>query len=134
MNGLRGIFVFGFLGVAGFGAGASAFDLTIVNQGSSVLPFQLVSAVPYDRQKVETAPTQYVLRFSQPVRPDRSSIRVMNSFGQRVNSEELASDGLSITTELPPGLPQGKYTVKWQVRCQCEGDLSLGETFHFTIK
>ena len=112
---------------------AFGFDLTIVNQGSGVLPFQLVSAVPYDRQTVSPAPTVYTLKFSQPIKPDRSSIKVMDAFGTKVNNEILQSDGLSISTALP-ALAPGKYTVKWQARCQCDAEVDLGETFHFIVK
>jgi len=110
---------------------ALAFDLTIITQSPQQIPFQLVSANPYDRQTVN-APRHYVLRFSQPVRPDRSSIKIMDSFGVRVNGEALESDGLSLTTALPV-LPPGRYTVKWQTRCQCDAEVVLSETYHFSV-
>jgi methionine-rich copper-binding protein CopC len=111
-----------------------AITLSIVtNNANAVLPFQLVSAVPFDRQSVVGAPKEYALRFSQPVRPDRSSIKVFDSFGARVNDDALESDGMGLVTALRP-LSPGRYTVKWQARCQCDGDVTLGETFHFTVK
>lgn len=114
-------------------AQALAFGLVIVNQAPPSSAFQMVSATPYDRQVVSPAPKQYVLKFSQPVRPEKSSIKVMNSFGARVNGEGLDSDGLSLTTQLPE-LPPGKYIVKWQTRCQCTGEMVLSETYHFSVK
>ena len=110
---------------------AFAFDLTIVTQSPPLITFQVVSATPYDRQTVP-APSQYVLRFSQPVRPDRSSIKIMDSYGVRVNDDALESDGYSLTSALP-ALVAGRYTVKWQTRCQCEGEMVLSETYHFTV-
>lgn len=122
-----------FFGIA-MSAPAGAFDLTIVNQMPAVAPFQLVAAMPYDRQTVSPAPTAYVLKFSQPVKPDRSSIKISDAFGMRVNTDELQSDGISLVSALPANLPAGRYVVKWQARCQCEADVGLGETFHFTVK
>ncbi len=120
--------------LAGIWAGpAGAFDLTIVTPATQVAQFQLVAAIPYDRQTVSPAPTQYTLRFSQPIRPDRSSIKVLDMYGMRINGADLQSDGVSITTALP-ALAPGKYTVKWATRCQCDEGLDLGETFHFIVK
>lgn len=122
------VFVLGFLGVSR----AWAFDLTIVTQVPPTVPFQLVSATPFDRQSV-SAPSQYSLRFSQPVKPDKSSIKIMDSFGGRVNDDELQSDGFTLVSALPV-LTAGRYTVKWQTRCQCEADMVLSDTYHFTVK
>ena len=112
---------------------AYAFDLTIVTQAAPAAVFQLVSATPYDRQVVTPAPAQYVLRFSQPVRPDRSSIKLLDMYGHKVRTDALLSDGLAIAMNLP-ALVAGRYTVKWQATCQCAEQNTLGETFHFTIK
>jgi methionine-rich copper-binding protein CopC len=127
--------IFSFILISLLGlAPAYGFELTIVNQNAAAAQFQLVAAIPFDRQEVSPAPTAYILRFSQPVRPDRSSIKVLNSFGMRVNGEELQQpDGMSIATALP-ALAPGKYVVKWQARCQCPADLDLGETFHLVVK
>jgi len=104
----------------------------VTQGGGGGLPFQLVASEPFDREEV-AAPAKYVLRFSQPVRPDKSSIHIFDMFGSRVNDDTITSDGLSLTAQLP-ALPPGKYTVKWQTRCRCTGDVELAETFHFTVK
>lgn len=106
--------------------------MNIVTQNGGGVPFQLVASQPFDREQV-AAPEQYILRFSQPVRPDKSYVRVFDMYGTRVNDDTLSSDGMSLTVPLPPLAP-GKYTVKWQTRCRCPGDMEMGETFHFTVK
>ena len=118
---------------AAFAAPAAALTVNIITQnGGGGVPFQLVNAAPFDREQV-ASPATYVLRFSQPIRPDKSSIRVFDMFGSRVNDDAITTDGMSMTTALPTLAP-GKYTVKWQARCRCAGEQELGETFHFTVK
>ena len=112
---------------------AWGLNLTIVNPTvNNGLPFQLVGSQPYDREEV-SAPAKYVLQFSQPVKPDRSYIRVLDSFGGRVNDDRITSDGMSLTAELP-ALPPGRYTVRWRTYCRCAGERDLSDTFHFTVK
>lgn len=112
---------------------AYALNITIVQPATPSVAFQLVSSTPYDREEV-SAPSQYILRFSQPIKPDRSYVRVYDMYGTQVNSDRLTSpDGLSLITELP-ALTPGRYTVKWQTRCRCQGEQTLGENFRFVVK
>jgi methionine-rich copper-binding protein CopC len=114
---------------------ARAWDLIISNstQTANDLPLQLVSAKPYERQVVPGTFGQVSLTFSQPVRPDKSYIRVTDLYGTRLNPEQLDSDGYSISTTLPE-LKPGKYTVKWQARCRCTEDTTIGDKFSFTVQ
>lgn len=125
--------MFAFLLPLALPAEALAFELTIVTQAPALAPFQLVSASPYDRQTVQPGPAHYVLRFSQPVRPDKSYIKVMDMYGMRVDDARLESDGMTLTAALP-ALSPGRYTVKWMAQCQCPDTVVLNETFHFTVK
>lgn len=111
-----------------------AWDL-VINNGTvqAEQPMQLVSANPYERQVVDTSTRQVTLTFSQPVRPDKSYIRVTDMFGTQLNPEQPDSNGYTISTEVPQ-LKPGKYSVKWRARCRCEEDVVLDGKYSFTVQ
>ncbi len=62
-----------------------------------------------------TAPSEVVLRFSEPVDAAPDAIRVYDGAGARVDTGELIRpDDRSIATGLQSGLPDGTYTIAWR--------------------
>src|SRR6476659_7300317 len=77
---------------------AQGFTLAIINNNPTVDPSErLVSSSPYEKQVLHTPPDKVSLTFSQPVRPEKSSIRVLDMYGSQVDDGELNNDGLSIS-------------------------------------
>ena len=96
-------------------------------------PLKLVSSIPYDRQMLDKSPPSVSLTFSQPIKPDKSFIRVYDSLGTQLDTGSLESQGMSLSVVLPE-LTTGKYSLKWKARCRCDDDTEISETFHFTVK
>lgn len=117
---------------AAFAGSAYALTFNIVTQQAPAAVFQLVGTSPYDNEKVKTV-TAYDMRFSMPIKPDRSFIKIISGYGHPVNSGDLTSDGMSLHTEFE-ALPPGRYSVRWQAECQCNSALVLSDTFHFTVR
>jgi methionine-rich copper-binding protein CopC len=118
------------------GAPAYAINLVIINNNSNsndVGPLRLVSVSPYNRQVVDEAPEQIKFTFSQPLTPDKSSIRVFDGLGHAVETGALESDGKSMWVAVS-GLSHGKYVVKWRARCLCDDNAMLVDTSRFTVR
>jgi methionine-rich copper-binding protein CopC len=117
-----------------FSGDSQAFTLAIINNNPVIDQSErLVSSTPYEKQVLTTPPEAVSLTFSQPVRPDRSSIRVLDMYGSQVDSGELDTGGLTLSVAVP-NLGPGKYTVKWRARCRCDDDNELSDSFHFTVQ
>lgn len=110
--------------------------LVIINNNTNqenTGPLRLISSTPYDRQVVSKSPESISFTFSQPIKPDKSSIKVLDAYGHPVETGELEANGKSMSVALPE-LSYGKYSVKWRVRCLCDADTLLNDTVRFTIR
>lgn len=114
---------------------AGAIDtLVIINP---VMPayteLQLLSASPYENEKLDAPPLFITLTFSQPLRPDKSFIRVTDMYGRQLGESEVGPEGKDMSVALPE-LGPGRYSVKWRARCRCEQDTEISDTYRFTVK
>ena len=75
---------------------------------------ELLGVTPADGSVVQDAPAEVVLRFSEPVSLTGGSARVLDR-GAAVVSGEPRVDGSTITIPLGGELPDGTYTVTWDV-------------------
>ncbi len=96
-------------------------------------PLRLVSSVPYDRQVLDEPPQVVVFSFSQPIRPDKTIIRVYDAQGSQIETSEIEAQGLTLSVTVN-GLTTGKYSIKWRTRCLCDEADELSDTFHFTVR
>ena len=94
---------------------------------------KLVSSTPYDRQVLDKSPPDFSLTFSQPIKPDKSSIRIYDSLGTLLDTGGIKAQGMSLSVGLPE-LTAGKYSIKWKTRCRCDDDTEISDTFHFTVR
>ncbi|MET9292209.1 copper resistance protein CopC [Streptomyces sp. NPDC003077] len=78
----------------------------------------LTGSTPAQGAVVDRAPEQVALTFSEGVAMGDDSIRVLDPQGKRVDRgklRDLCSGGVvKYGAGLPPGLPDGTYTVAWQ--------------------
>ncbi|WP_078600538.1 copper resistance CopC/CopD family protein [Streptomyces violens] len=78
----------------------------------------LTGSSPAQGAVVQKAPPQVTLSFSEGVAMGDDSIRVLDPKGKRVDRGKLldlcSGNTVKYGTGLPPGLPDGTYTVAWQ--------------------
>ncbi|MFE6282892.1 copper resistance CopC/CopD family protein [Streptomyces sp. NPDC057877] len=76
----------------------------------------LTGSDPRQGSVVEKAPAQIALTFSEPVSLSDDSLRVLGPKGERADSGEAGGiGGTTYSVRLLPGLPDGTYTVAYQV-------------------
>ncbi|WP_427166771.1 copper resistance CopC/CopD family protein [Streptomyces sp. C1-1] len=76
----------------------------------------LTGSDPAQGVVVDKAPTQVTLSFSEKVATSDDSLRVLDPKGKRVDTGKPANiSGTSYAVQLKSGLPDGTYTVSWQV-------------------
>ena len=112
-----------------------AFTLNVINSTNVAAdqPQRFISSVPYDNQVLDKSPEAVTITFAQPIRPDKSFLKVYDMFGTQLNDGTLASNGVNMSAQLPE-LSPGKYKVKWQARCKCSDDTDISDNFHFTVR
>jgi copper transport protein len=75
-----------------------------------------VSSDPADGATLEASPDAIVIRFTETPDLALSSITVLDSGGQEVSTGQLAAiDEKGLVVPLPDELPDGVYTVAWEV-------------------
>ncbi|MGA4900482.1 copper resistance protein CopC [Streptomyces griseoincarnatus] len=76
----------------------------------------LTGSDPAQGAVVDTAPSQVSLTFSEPIAVGDDSVRVLDPKGERVDKGDPASpSGTTYSVRLVSGLPDGTYTVAYQV-------------------
>ncbi|MFF3271911.1 copper resistance protein CopC [Streptomyces chrestomyceticus] len=78
----------------------------------------LTGSTPAQGSVVRSAPEQVTLTFSEGVAMSDDSVRVLDPQGKRVDRGKLrdlcSGETVKYGAGLPPGLPDGTYTVAWQ--------------------
>ncbi|CAL9487137.1 copper resistance CopC/CopD family protein [Streptomyces sp. enrichment culture] len=76
----------------------------------------LTGSDPAQGAVVDTAPSQVSLTFSEPIAVSDDSVRVLDPKGERVDKGDPANpSGTTYSVRLVSGLPDGTYTVAYQV-------------------
>ncbi len=75
----------------------------------------LASAEPAPNSELDTAPSQIIIWFTEPIEPSLSSIRVLDSDGRQVDAGNSVVDDLNpLVMSVGLGdVPDGTYTVAW---------------------
>ncbi len=86
----------------------------------------LERSVPSPNARLEVAPTQIVLTFSEPVDATLSSVAVLDPVGQTASPHATFSrDRRSAAVSLSR-LPRGVYSVRWRVLSAVDGHITSG--------
>ena len=75
----------------------------------------LKSVSPKDGTTVDTAPTEVVLTFSEPVSSSFATVTVTGPSGEVGSGRPASVRGAVVTQSLAPDLPNGSYTVAFRV-------------------
>ncbi|MFF8191421.1 copper resistance CopC/CopD family protein [Streptomyces bobili] len=88
----------------------------IAGTGQASAHAALTGSDPAQGTVVDKAPTQVSLTFSEQVSTDADAVRVLDPKGKRVDTgEPSAVGGTTYSVPLHSGLPDGTYTVTYQV-------------------
>ena len=121
--------------VAVAAAVAAALVLALLWHGGVVRAHaNLDSADPAPDSVLEEPPERVVIRFTEPLEPSFSEIRVLDSSGARVDNGDSAVDPANpvvMSVSLPP-LADGTYTVGWKNVSTVDGHGVRG-SFVFSI-
>ena len=93
-----------------------------------------IESDPAANSTLETAPDRVVIRFTEPIEPSLSSIRVLDSQGNRVDDTDQvvrSTDPHVMGVALQP-LQDGAYTVVWKNVSTVDGHLARG-SFVFSV-
>ncbi len=75
----------------------------------------LVSTTPGESARLDTAPAEVTLRFSEGVTLGAGYARVLTADGTRVDTDEASADGGTVTIPLDPELADGGYLVTYRI-------------------
>jgi methionine-rich copper-binding protein CopC len=76
----------------------------------------LLSSTPAHETVVDSSPSQIVLRFSEPVRPEPGAVRVFDGVAEPVPIGKLQQpQPMEVVVPLTGKLERGSYTVVWRV-------------------
>jgi methionine-rich copper-binding protein CopC len=112
---------------------AIAGVLLLASTGDGLAHAHLENAVPAPASRVEIAPGEVTLDFTEPLEPELSSIEVRDAGGGRVDdgaAHVAPGDGKRLSVGLRP-LRQGSYKVLWRVT-SIDTHRSEG-SFEFTV-
>ena len=93
-----------------------------------------VDSEPPANSTLEAAPERVFIRFTEPLEPSLSYIRVLDAQGQRVDDDDTvvsSTDPLSMAVALRP-LGNGAYTVVWKNVSTVDGHSARG-SFAFSV-
>lgn len=114
--------------------GLALFSLLMVAVTPVWAHAELLSSLPTANAVLDSPPTQVELFFSETLEPAFSSIRVLDAAGAQVDSGDSKvdlTDPTHLLVSLRP-LPNGIYTVSWQVLSAVDGHI-LNGTFSFAV-
>lgn len=106
----------------------------VVHTGTAFGHANQARSAPSPDSVLEEAPTRVAIWFTEPIEPDLSDIRVLDSQGARVDDDESLvdpADGTAMSAGLKP-LPDGTYTVAWKNVSTIDGHLVRG-SFLFSV-
>jgi copper transport protein len=76
---------------------------------------ELVSSTPADGERLDSAPAEVQMTFTESVNLLDGGIRLVDSSGDTVPTEEPTADGVTVTVPMPSDLPDGAYVLDWRL-------------------
>lgn len=87
----------------------------VVTAGPAAAHAALVSTEPGESARLETAPTEVTLTFSEEMTLGAGYARVLTADGERVDTDDASVDGAVVTIPLRPDLADGGYLVTYRI-------------------
>jgi copper resistance protein C len=111
---------------------ASGFLVLLGADGEALAHAKLVSASPAANQTVRPPPTSLTLKFSESIEIKFVQVKLSDASGTTVKTGSVTQDPVDravLIVPLAASLPEGQYTVSWQV-VAADGHKTKG-TYHF---
>lgn len=89
--------------------------LTVAVAAPAAAHASLVSVDPPDGARLDTAPDEITLTFSEPVSADLGGVRVLDEAGDRVDEGAVRATGTVVTVDVRDDLPDGTYVISYRV-------------------
>lgn len=89
--------------------------LDVVTAGPAAAHATLVATTPAENARLEAAPAEVTLEFTEGVDVGAGYARVLGSGGERVDTGTASEDGGVVTIPLRSGLPDASYVVTYRV-------------------
>lgn len=83
--------------------------------GAASAHSELISSTPADGSRLDAAPAQVVLTFSEDIRPEGALVQVTDGEGLAMTDGKLTLDGPKVTQPLSAQLHPGNYTITYKV-------------------
>jgi copper transport protein len=87
----------------------------VVLAGPAAAHAVLVSTEPGESARLDSAPTEVTLTFSEGMTLGAGYARVLTADGERVDTDRASVDGAVVTVPLEPDLPDGGYLVTYRI-------------------
>lgn len=87
----------------------------VVLAGPAAAHAVLVSTEPGESARLDSAPSEVTLTFSEGMTLGAGYARVLTADGERVDTDEASVDGAVVTVPLEPDLPDGGYLVTYRI-------------------
>ena len=87
----------------------------------------IVKSDPSDSQTLNSPPSKVDVYYSDPIDIRYSQLKVLDSSGKQVDNKDVKNiqgDQTTLTVSLPPGLPNGIYTVSTKVLDSTDGHVT----------
>jgi copper transport protein len=99
------------------GAVGAAVAFVLTGASPAFAHAVVVSSTPSDGQVLPTAPNQVQITFSEHVSAELGGLTVLNSSGERVDSDDssVGGNGDVLSVSLKPDLPDGTYVMNYRV-------------------
>src|SRR5215204_2130894 len=95
----------------------------------------VISSTPSPFQSLTSAPSKVDVQFSEPVDLQYSKLTVLDENGKEVDNKDVQyvnGDETLLSVSLPPGLPDGSYTVNTRVLSAVDGHVTE-DAFLFAV-
>lgn len=112
---------------------AVACLVALVPLSSSLGHAELKTAAPGPGDKISELPAKLVARFTQDLRPNRTSIELRNADGKRIAEGGKDPDKARVQRLSLPTLEPGKYEVRWVTFSAEDDEIARGK-YRFTVQ
>ncbi|MCF6745963.1 copper resistance protein CopC [Blastococcus sp. KM273128] len=103
------------LAVLTLAAVAGGLTVDVVTAPPASAHATLVATMPADGARLDAAPAEVELEFTEPVSVGAGYVRVLGPDGERVDTGSPVEDGVTVVAPLRAGLPDASYTVSYRV-------------------